>query len=664
MSVQIVNVTVPISGDGPSANIANLTGTKTVELSGHFQGRYILLGSQNNIKYVPVAIFDSNGVESIKITLDIALSSVRVRSEALSPVDVTVNVSGVVGTNMFASMASIPVGGSGDQPVVDLNTVMPPSGVEQGIAFLCNGSFSGLLTINGSLDGVHFNPIGEGFRGGSSSPSLLGDDSPLEFSPLVTKDLVRYVKVSLNGVATTDVVVTLGGFNPTSGSGGVPMPLFITTGGATQQAVAVEAVPTLPDSSIIVGPNSTLASGSTVIGTGNTVDASSNVSVTIGTSNTVQGAIVAVTIGLGLTNNASYGLLLGLGTSIGTGSSNAIRLGVAGHIGNNAGGSIALGTQSTVGDGANDSTVIGSYSYCNAGTSVSIGLNSGIDAGSTNSVAIGPIVRCNTASPTGVVIGHYSQIYQGASVILIGDSSNSLTSDNSIVLGTQSYLASSSRSIVIGSNSNLVGIDSVSVGPQNSNAGSDYNINLGAGLTISDHSPECVAIGHLLGIGQNTVRSIALGANVLDVTNIGPNATACFSANSNVAPTGPATSDVVAFNSYLDDGAEAMVTVFAFKSYVLKANNTLAFNTPTYRCTNVAAINCDPFNVGSPFGDTSEVFAFNSMVASEHANCHRIMAFNSSIQDDFDRHRGPQQQRIATTMHEHLRLGQRHRCWM
>jgi len=36
MSISIVNVVVPSSGDGPIANIANLVGKKTVELSGTF----------------------------------------------------------------------------------------------------------------------------------------------------------------------------------------------------------------------------------------------------------------------------------------------------------------------------------------------------------------------------------------------------------------------------------------------------------------------------------------------------------------------------------------------------------------------------------------------------------------------------------------------------
>lgn len=59
MSVSIVNVVVPSQGDGPIANTSQLAGPITVELTGSFTGRYVLLGSQNGTNFVPVAVFDS-----------------------------------------------------------------------------------------------------------------------------------------------------------------------------------------------------------------------------------------------------------------------------------------------------------------------------------------------------------------------------------------------------------------------------------------------------------------------------------------------------------------------------------------------------------------------------------------------------------------------------
>jgi hypothetical protein len=239
MSIGIVNVVVPVSGDGPIASVANLIGKKTVELSGTFKGRYILLGTQNDADFVPVAIFDANGEESIKIAVALALSSVRVRSQAQAPFNVTMNVSGVlgVGANQFTTVATIPAGGTGQSAVIDLFAVFPPSGVEQDLGFLCTGGVQDTLTIEGSLDGVDFNPIGNGFVASKQSPSLLGGSQQLEFSPLVTDALVRYLKVNLNGVASSPIVVTFGGSNPASGGGPVTAPLDLVVTSKTGQSL-------------------------------------------------------------------------------------------------------------------------------------------------------------------------------------------------------------------------------------------------------------------------------------------------------------------------------------------------------------------------------------------------------------------------------------------
>jgi hypothetical protein len=226
MAISIVNIPVPNVGDGPIVSIANLVGEKTVELSGTFKGRYILLGTQNGSKFVPVATFDSNGRESFKQTLPLALIAVRVRSQATNSVGVSLNVSGVasVGSNKFATVASVAPGSSGTQPVIDLFAAFPPTGIEQDIGFLCSGAFKGVVLVEGSLDNVEFNAIGE-FTADSQSPSLLGTSPSLEFSPLTTKNLVRYVRITVDGVVTETVTVTLGGSVPASGSTPVNLPV-------------------------------------------------------------------------------------------------------------------------------------------------------------------------------------------------------------------------------------------------------------------------------------------------------------------------------------------------------------------------------------------------------------------------------------------------------
>lgn len=218
MAISIVNVVVPVSGDGPIADISNLVGEKTVELSGRFVGRYVLLGSHNGVNFVPVLIFDANGEESIKLTLKLALVAVRVRTDATAPVGVTMSVSGVLapGNNHFTTLGVIAPGTSGLQPPIDLAALFPPTGLEQDLNFICQGAFGGLITVRGSMDGVHFNPI-DGFRT-DDQPEMLGAPAPvLEFSPITTKDLIRYIQLDVNGVVSSPTVITMGGSNPTGG---------------------------------------------------------------------------------------------------------------------------------------------------------------------------------------------------------------------------------------------------------------------------------------------------------------------------------------------------------------------------------------------------------------------------------------------------------------
>jgi hypothetical protein len=221
MPLSIVNVPIFPAGDGPIVSIANLIGEKTVELTGTFKGRYILLGTQNGSTFVPVAMFDSNGKESFKQTLPLALIAVRVRSHATLAIGVELNISGVssAGSNKFTTVASVAPSISGVQPVVDLFSLFPPTGVEQDIGFLCSGSFKGVVLVEGSLDNIEFNAIGS-FTLDSQSPSLLGVSPVFEFSPLATKTLVRYVRVVVNGVVTETVTVTLGGSVPASAPSG------------------------------------------------------------------------------------------------------------------------------------------------------------------------------------------------------------------------------------------------------------------------------------------------------------------------------------------------------------------------------------------------------------------------------------------------------------
>ena len=67
MSIAIVPVIVPSSGEGPIADISALVGPKTVTLTGRFTGTYTLLASHNNVNFVPALLFDTDGVEGVAV---------------------------------------------------------------------------------------------------------------------------------------------------------------------------------------------------------------------------------------------------------------------------------------------------------------------------------------------------------------------------------------------------------------------------------------------------------------------------------------------------------------------------------------------------------------------------------------------------------------------
>jgi len=469
MSIGIVNVVVPLAGDGPVSDVSTLVGEKTVELSGIFNGRYILLGSQDyGASFVPVLIFDSNGKESVKLTLPLTLSSVRVRAAASSPQNVSMNISGVIGgTNLFATLASIPAGGSGPQAIIDLNTALPPASVQQDIGFLCSGSFNGLLVIEGSMDGVEFNPIGDGFRDVGQSPSLLGTNRPLEFSPMITDVLVRYIRVNLIGVASSLITVTVAGSNPVSGSVGTPMSLIVSdSGGGTYQALGTPAFPAL-------------APFVTLLGSGNTLNTASNNSTVVGSASSNTG-IECVFVG---SENHSDG----------SGSDFAVVVGNRHTVGNSDGYSALVGYGNNLADG-NDHTIL-------------IGSQLAIDINSRASIVIGvydsgsfPLERIGQNSPATVVIGYNSSI---------GNSSY-----NANVIGAFSQLYDNcDGSTVLGSDLILGCVDAVMIGVRCGATFSDRSITIASDTSVDTGCGMSVTIGSILEMDGPSSGSILMGRN-------------------------------------------------------------------------------------------------------------------------------------------------------
>ena len=646
---------------------------------------------KNNIDYVPVALFDANGEESIKQTLDIALSSVRVRSDASSPVNVTMNVSGVVGVNQFTPVASIPIGGSGEQPVIDLNVVFPPTGVEQGIAFLCNGTFTGLLVVEGSLDGVNFNPIGDGFQGSVQSPSLLGSNAPLEFSPLTTRDLVRYIKVVLNGVASTAVAITMGGTNSAGGSAGAPMDVYVTTGGGvTAQALGTAFSPPRPSASVVlgtevtidtfspgvsfaavvIGPFTTLHNsfGAVLIGLAGDIEDSPD-AIAIGNSVFVHsGCNNAIVIGVGSTTgtNCNNAVLVGPNSDIGASSQDASIFGSSNQIGDNNNANTMCGTFLTMGQNCNDDGIFGVFNSIGDGVGVSyaVGLGLRIEANVNNGLIFGVGGHIGHDSTNCNVFGSGANIYENCHVCdIVGTGSIiSPNCDNVSVFGSGHSIGSSvlvstimgegcqiadlltniiavgfgvqvqaNRTVAVGYSAGVAADNAIAIGTYaQANATTGDNIAIGSFSTSSGAA--AIAFGSNTSVGGGGSVAIGLGSTVGlsdQCVAIGQGTTIydghsfCFAFESSLINDGAAVSTVTSFSSVIQ-GTLSAPAEFIF-----------TFGSNLYRCSHVTAIDCGPnFNVGTPYGDTSLVFAFQSTIGRDHANCQRIIAMQSNIQDD------------------------------
>jgi hypothetical protein len=224
MAIASVSVPVPSSGDGAPVSIANLVGEKTVILTGLFKGQYAILAGHELGALVPVLQFDAGGEAGLEQTLPEAYSYVAVRAQVNNTVigpPITVVVNGVVGTgeNKFAPLASLVPGSMGPQAAIDTYALFPPTGLEESISIICSGLFEGNLIIEGSEDQAVWNPIGQ-FAATPVGRTLLGLPRVLEFGPLGTPNLVRYVRVNVSAKITGPTTLTIGGRIPAAGGAG------------------------------------------------------------------------------------------------------------------------------------------------------------------------------------------------------------------------------------------------------------------------------------------------------------------------------------------------------------------------------------------------------------------------------------------------------------
>jgi hypothetical protein len=218
----ITNLPVPSAdkSDGPAVNVSGLQGQKTIELSGTYAGSYWIYGSHDGNLFFPVANFDSGGgSQTVRKTLEVAANFMKVHREAPQSGLVTVNLaaratvpcatSGQSGANNFFNLATLVPGMIGPQAPLDLFTLVATTGLDvSNVA--CSGSFTGQISIEGSLDGTNFSPVGSFLSSQAQKGSGPGQ---LMFDPVVVGQIIRFLRVNIlpSTVISGPTSLTLGG---------------------------------------------------------------------------------------------------------------------------------------------------------------------------------------------------------------------------------------------------------------------------------------------------------------------------------------------------------------------------------------------------------------------------------------------------------------------
>jgi len=82
---QVVSLPVPGSDqqDGEPVDVSGLVACKSIEISGTYEGTYVIMGSHDGVNFVPVTFFSSGaGAQAWKQTTRVTLRSMRVRRRA------------------------------------------------------------------------------------------------------------------------------------------------------------------------------------------------------------------------------------------------------------------------------------------------------------------------------------------------------------------------------------------------------------------------------------------------------------------------------------------------------------------------------------------------------------------------------------------------------
>ena len=211
--------------DGLSLDISSIQGKKTILLDGSYDGQYLVYGSHDNVNFVPIFSFSGGRPQSIKQSFDSSYLSIQLHSLATNVVGVTASVSGNStgnSSNSFAALPVIPINGYGPQPIIDLYSLVPPTGFFTGTNIILSGNFIGTISVEGSFDGTRFSPIGA-FRNLSPPTQSNGlQPSIPKNEPLAFTQPVRYLRANvLDGTfVISPLFATVGGETSTTGGAG------------------------------------------------------------------------------------------------------------------------------------------------------------------------------------------------------------------------------------------------------------------------------------------------------------------------------------------------------------------------------------------------------------------------------------------------------------
>ena len=558
MATSNVIIPVPASGFGSAVDVSALVGEKTVILSGRYQGAYVLYGTHDGSHFAPLLIFNAGGIESIRQTFSGALQAVRLKSLASDAAGVNASISGlsVPLDNSFSFIGPVGKGFSG---VMDLGN----SAYQTDLNFMGFGRLSGSVVVEGSSDGLNFNPIGS-FS--ASGVNLFDVEGVIEFSPLETVDKVRYVRLNVLGDVPDLFMVTIGGAQSDASGGaetlrdaylaGVSsvdqtMPLSDANGGAIiidassaglTGNLAFEVLGNLSgDNAFEVFKDGSLEVGGLgvgiVIGEPKFPASAPNAGcVAIGYLALIPPNYDprAIAIGMQSVSSGQYSIAIG-------GSTYSYPFGVTRATGNS---SVAIGPAAQAN---NDSTIamgvaanaLGIHAvavgpFCTASSDSCLVFGNGSTATWQGDIVIGTNSITNGLFGSRLVIGNNSLADFGDNVVAIGEGVQGLGT-NSVVIGAASQsgaahgvaigsqvLASFTGDVVIGSSSATS--SSVSLTPEN-------NVVIGAGSSAVDESSVVVGTGSsslasfsvVVGAGSHAdgLFGVAVGYNALSQSDDG-----------------------------------------------------------------------------------------------------------------------------------------------